>query len=203
MPNPNISNFISAFEGGARANRFDVLLSFPSDLASTGTDVTKKLAFTCKGASIPASNIGKVEVPYMSRQIAVAGDRTIDDWTITVINDVKYEVRIAFERWMNAINAHENNTAQTSGWHDPKKYYATAIVTQYSREHDDAPAAISYTMHGIFPTALSDISLGWGDNDSVEEFTVTLACNWWVPNWDTDSDTVGTVTANSAVLSFA
>lgn len=171
MPDPNITNFISQFSGGARPNRYEVLLTFPGGVPNE----MEKLSFTCKATSLPASIIGKVDVPYMSRQIAVAGDRTVDDWNITVINDVDFKVRRSFETWMNKINMHEGNKSD-GGWNDPKRYYADAEITQFDREHNEIK---KIKMRAIFPTNMSDITLGWGDNDTVEEFQVTFAVNWW------------------------
>jgi hypothetical protein len=34
----------------------------------------------------------------------------------------------------------------------------------------------------MFPIDISEITLDWGDNDSVEEFTVTFAYDYWKRN---------------------
>lgn len=171
MPDPNITNFISQFSGGARPNRYEVLLSFPSGVPNE----MEKLSFTCKATSLPASIVNKVDVPYMSRMIPVSGDRTIDDWNITVINDVDFKVRRAFETWLNRLNGHEGNVS-ASGWQDPKQYYADAEVVQFDREHNEIK---KIKMRSIFPTNMADITLGWSDNDQIEEFQVTFAVAWW------------------------
>ncbi|UQJ95012.1 tail tube monomer [Klebsiella phage CPRSA] len=44
---------------------------------------------------MPASTVEKVPVGYMNRKINVAGDRTYDDWTITVYNDDAHTTRDA------------------------------------------------------------------------------------------------------------
>ena len=31
----------------------------------------------------------------------------------------------------------------------------------------------------MFPTDLSEITLDWGDNDTIEEYTVTFAYDYW------------------------
>jgi hypothetical protein len=41
----------------------------------------------CKSAALPASNIAPIDVPFRGRIFKVAGDRTFDTWTITIIND--------------------------------------------------------------------------------------------------------------------
>lgn len=171
MPDPNVSQFISQFGGGARPNRFEVLLTFPGGVPNE----MEKLSFSCKATSLPASTVAKVDVPYMSRTIVVSGDRTIDDWNITIINDVDFKVRRAFEVWLNKLNGHEGNVA-AGGWDDPKSYYADAEVIQFDREHQEIK---KIKMKNIFPTAMAEIPLGWDTNNAVEDFQVTFAVNWW------------------------
>ena len=137
--------------------------------------MTRKASFTCTAASLPASNMGTAIVPYMGRQVKLAGDKTFDDWTITVVNDMDFSVRNTFERWIDQINGHVGNVAQP-GWGNPTRYFANAEVIQMDRE--DRPAK-NYFFEAIFPINLSDIQLGFDQNDVVETFTVTLAVNYW------------------------
>ena len=58
----------------------------------------------CKPANLPASNVAPIDVPFRGRILKVAGDRTFDPWTITVINDEDFRLRTAFEAWMNGIS---------------------------------------------------------------------------------------------------
>jgi hypothetical protein len=169
MPDPNVSTFTAQFLGGARPNRFDAMISYPM-----GGD-TQKFSFMCKALAIPSSKIEKVEVPYQSRNIPVAGDRTIDDLSLTIINDKDFVVRKDFETWMNKIYSHLTNVAE-GGWHVPSSYYGTLTLTQWDREYSQSRV---YNFFQIFPTEVSEITLGWGENNSIEEFTVTLAVTWW------------------------
>jgi len=36
-----------------------------------------------------------------------------------------------------------------------------------------------YKFIGLFPTDVSQIDIDWGANDQIEEFTVSLAYQWW------------------------
>ena len=95
--------------GGARPNLFRVTLNFPA-YAGGNAELT---SFMCKGAQLPASTINAVDVPFRGRQLKIAGDRTFEDWSVTVINDTGFEVRNAMERWMNGMNGHTANTGFT------------------------------------------------------------------------------------------
>ncbi len=179
--------------GGARPNLFEVELQFPGGL---GEDLNKTAAeearFMVKAANLPASNINVIDVPFRGRNLKIAGDRTFDVWTITVINDTTFNIRNAFELWMNGINKHDNATGETT----PVDYQTDATVYQLGRnlaqdsqsanggkidasKSDKLPVLKAYELHGIFPTNLSAIELSYDQPDTIEEFTVDLQVQWW------------------------
>ena len=130
-PLRTISNFKSKLTGGgARANLFEVVLTFP-DVAQPDSAVLEKARFLVKGANLPASNVAQIEVPFRGRVLKIAGDRTFDSWTVTVINDTDFAIRSAFERWSNTINRLSDNTGLTN----PADYQADAYVYQLSLIH--------------------------------------------------------------------
>ena len=47
--------------------------------------------------------IANIDVPFRGRIFKVAGDRTIENWSITVINDEDFLFRNAFEEWTQQI----------------------------------------------------------------------------------------------------
>ena len=79
--------------GGARPNLFECELFFPDDaipVDSSKDEIADKSRFLVKAAQLPASNIAPILVPFRGRNLKIAGDRTFDPWTITVINAVSY-----------------------------------------------------------------------------------------------------------------
>ena len=171
----NITEFRSRLAGGgARANLFEVEIDFPEDLALNRTDVLDKVPFLVKAAEIPASNLGNIPVPYRGRVLPVAGDRTFDPWTVTVINDTDFQIRDAMEKWSNSIN--DLQTAQ--GSIDPAVYQRSALVKQLSREGsnpgDPEKVLRTYNFEGIYPNTVSSIPLDFGATDQIQEFQVTF-----------------------------
>ena len=84
--NRNIQEFRSRMTGGgARSNLFEVEISFPDGLGINESLVSDKVPFLVKAAEIPASNLGNIPVPYRGRVLPIAGDRTFDPWTVTII----------------------------------------------------------------------------------------------------------------------
>ena len=125
----NISAFKSKLTGGgARSNLFEVDITFPDAVGNTNI-LNEKVNFLVKAAEIPASNLGNIPVPYRGRVLPVAGDRTFDPWTVTIINDTDFLIRDAMERWSNSIN--DLQTAQ--GTVNPEDYQTSAVVRQLGR----------------------------------------------------------------------
>ncbi len=157
--------------GGARPNLFKVTMNFPSYVTA---DVSLA-SYMCKAASLPASTIAPIPVPFRGRQLQIAGDRTFEPWNITVINDTDFNVRNSFEQWMNGINQHEENTGLTQ----PSSYMADMIVEQLDK---DGTVKKKYDIRGTFPTSLGAIELAYTDENTIEEFTVELQVQYWESN---------------------
>ena len=184
--------------GGARPNLFEVEIpSFPvaagQNTWRTGDNQeADSFKFLCKAAALPASNITPVEIPFRGRILKVAGDRTFDNWQITVINDENFLIRNAFEVWMQGISKNSNATGAV----DPSSYMTYALVHQLGRGADNGPGsgaasqAVSgtqitplktYTFFDIFPTTISAIDLSYENADAIEEYTVDFQVQYWEP----------------------
>ena len=171
-PLRTITDFKSKMAGGgARPNLFEVELVFPDPIAIEN-DVKEKSRFLVKAAQLPASNITPIEVNFRGRILKIAGDRTFDTWTVTVINDVDFSIRSAMEKWMNFINKMEDAT----GAQDPAAYQPDAYVHQLDR---DGSTLRTYKFHDVFPTNISAVDLSYETVDSVEEFTTEFQVQWW------------------------
>jgi hypothetical protein len=195
----SISDFRSTLSGGgARPNIFEVVVTLPvgTNQALSGTGISSRdfqdqFRFMCKSAALPASNISPIEIPFRGRTLKVAGDRTFDTWTVTVINDANFFIRNSFELWMNAIGMHETHR----GFADPGAYMANANVYQLGRQAPSGPTAgqiaadissatdehilAEYAFSDIFPTNIGQIDLSYDSTDTIEEFTVEFQVNWW------------------------
>jgi hypothetical protein len=170
-PLRKITDFKSKLTGGgARSNLFEVVLSFP-DIAAADSNVLDKARFLVKGANLPASNVTPIDVPFRGRTLKVAGDRTFESWTVTVINDTDFSIRSAFENWMNKINRVSDNTGSTN----PASYTADAFVYQLDR---DGSTLRAYHFYDIFPTSLGAIPLDY-NTSTIQEFTVEFQILWW------------------------
>ena len=157
--------------GGTRPNLFEVEIAFPNE-TQIDNDTKEKSRFLIKAAALPASNITPIDVNFRGRILKIAGDRTFDTWTVTVLNDVDFSIRSSFEKWMNLINKMEDNT----GEQDPAIYQPDAYVHQLDR---DGSTLRTYKFHDVFPTQVSQIDLSYETTDAIEEFTVEFQVQWW------------------------
>ena len=169
----NIANFQEALaEQGARPNLFEMTLTVPSITGVINTNWTK----LCKTAQLPGSTIGVVEVQYFGRPVKMPGNRTFENLTTTIINDEGFKLRHALEKWMSFLNTHEGNLSTTAGG-TSLTYTGTLTLQQYSR---DGLADINpYKFNRCWPVNVAPIDLDWGTNDTIEEFTVEWAYDWW------------------------
>ena len=173
--NRTISDFKGALiGGGARPNLFEVeLTTLPAGISWNSSD----FSYMCKAANLPASNIANIDIPFRGRIFKVAGDRTIDPWTVTIINDENFNLRNAFEEWADLIASLERNMGAT----DPEAYMVNAKVYQLGRGSTPNSKSNSgtsnsvlkeYEFFNIWPSAVEAIDLSYDSTDTIEEFTV-------------------------------
>lgn len=185
-----LSQFKSKLAGGAaRPNLFEVSIpTFPSSVSNSwgaGDDAENGIfKFLCKSATLPASNVGSIDIPFRGRILKVAGDRTFDDWTVSVINDEDFKLRTAFEQWGNIMSKLDDAT----GVSNPSSYMTDAYVQQLGRgaqaftaENAGAESSIlrTYKFYDIFPTTVGEIALSYDDSDATETFDVTFKVQYF------------------------
>ena len=176
--NKTISQFKSQLiGGGARPNLFEVeLTTLPAGIAWPADN----FRYMCKAAQLPASVIANIDIPFRGRIFKVAGDRTIEPWSITIINDEDFRIRKAMEEWVDLIAKLENNLGAT----DPSAYMVNAKVFQLGRgsqvastdNSGDANVVLKeYEFIDIFPISVGSIDVSYDSSDTIEEYTVEFA----------------------------
>lgn len=160
--------------GGVKPSQFVVQGNIPY---STGQN--SAVSFLCKSASLPGTRIGTIPVGWRGRQLKVPGDRTFDDWTLTFYNATDFNLRKAFENWIENMQGTIANTpAANVGDFAPAgtSPYADWKVTQLDR---NGAALQTYRLFGCFPTEVSAIDLSYDTQDQIEEFTVNLSYQYF------------------------
>tara|TARA_B100001094_G_scaffold210050_1_gene203935 strand:- start:56 stop:667 length:612 start_codon:yes stop_codon:yes gene_type:complete len=182
-----IANFKSQLVGGgARPNLFEVEMATLPDGISWPENAQRTWTYLCKAAQLPASNIAQIDIPFRGRIFKVAGDRTVEPWTVTVINDENFEIRNAMEQWVEKMAKLSDNIGNVN----PNAYMVNAKVFQLGRGSNPGSAGNTAVDNGdrnsvlkeyefidIFPTAVSPIDLSYDSSDAIEEFTVEFQVN--------------------------
>jgi len=197
----NITEFQAKLaNGGARSNLFEVQIpTLPSFIEDEINDALEaddpdadefkwsgglrnSFKFLCKAAQFPASNIGTVEIPFRGKVLKVGGDRVVDPWTVTIINDENNAIRTIMEIWMEGINANPTAEGRSNiDGQDENNIFTDAYIFQLGRKGDstkDKPLPV-YKFFDIWPSNISEIALSYDSTDTVEEFTVEFQVHRW------------------------
>ena len=184
--------------GGARSNLFEIELDWPaSTKLDTRGNFDLRTRMLVKAASLPASTISNIAIPFRGRQLKIAGDRTFEPWSITVINDTDFLIRTAFERWMNLMNKHEDNAGLTN----PTAYQKDLVVRQLGRSNLQGkvptsgvqiPVLKQYKFLGAYPVNVTEIALSYDTADAIETFDVEMAYQWYDILYPSGQSQIGT-----------
>ena len=171
-----ISELTSAIRTGARSNLFRV--SFPDFKDTEFAGVVEQFSFLCKGAQLPGSTLGLIEVPFQAgRRFKLAGDRTLPEWTTTIINDANQTVRAALEglQQQYGLTDYENATSKIlTGASETE--FTTLQVEQFDQA---GLVSCTYQLINCWPTDISTLDLSYDSTDTIEEFTVTWAYDYY------------------------
>ena len=169
-----VLEFQTRIKGAVRPNLFSVTHNFPAGvIAEDGLET-----FMCKSAALPASTVGTVELPFRGRVIKVPGDRTFESWTATFYMDDAFQLRGAYEKWIELTNTVDANTASV-----PMESVLQDIdVTQMDKFGGSAEKFKDIRQYKLvkgFPVSVSQVSLAYDNNDSYEEFDVEFAYQYF------------------------
>lgn len=187
-----ISSFKGGFNGGTRANRFLVNIPFPSTATPPGgtpppTPVSD-FTFHCVAATLPASELGVIKVPYRGRMAYYAGDRDYKPWTVTILDDSgNRNYWLEFQKWANKLNSHELNTtanpAYPSGGANPLLQDLT-FTQLHSPATSGSGVAAGFedlkkiTLHHAWPSEIGEITLDMAEGGSLISYSVTFVYNY-------------------------
>ena len=184
---PNIIDFKSKLNGGVRPNLYQVDITFPEKAEPSGVktgDLMRAGRFLCRSASLPTHSQGLIEVPFRGRFLKIPGDRTFEAWTATFYNTSDFNLRAAFENWINISNQTNENVGVVGGL---DKLMQDVTIRQLSKESggqvaerqaggqsigDNNGVLRVYKLIDAWPTSVGSINVAYDSNDALEEFDV-------------------------------
>ena len=177
---PNITEFKSRLNGGVRPNLYQVDINFPTGVGDL-TTLKEQGQFLCRSSSLPTHSQGLIEVPFRGRFLKIPGDRTFEAWTATFYNTSDFNLRAAFEQWINLGNQVDENIGATTGL---DAIFKDIYIRQLSKDAAGSNAAgtgssvdknqvlRTYKLFDAWPTSVGAINVAFDSNDALEEFDV-------------------------------
>jgi len=167
-----IDTFIDNFQfAGARPSLYQVLITNVDGVFES----SDSMEMMCKNAQLPASTVGSITANFLGRQIKLPGVRTFEDLTLSFYLDEDMNVRHQFEKWMHAMAKFKS--AYGSNVKIGQDGIASTIwVDQMSK---DETVIRTYRFHKAFPTSVGAIELGYDQGETIEEFTVQFAYQYF------------------------
>ena len=191
----NIADFkAQMIGGGARPNQFRVELTFPS-FVTLGVIAGQRAQFLCRAASLPASTIETISIPYRGRPVNFAGERSFQPWTVSIYNDTTFNIRNALEQWQSGIQQYNTTNGRTN----PTDYQVDLSVHQLDR---NGATIKSYKFTDAFPTNIGAITLDYEQQNAIEQFDVEFVYNFFTSNEGAGANFGVNVNINTPVGSF-
>lgn len=163
----SVQDLKNAVKGGLyRNHKFRVLFNFP-EFAGTA-DVVKQASVLGRSSKTPASTVGVIEVPFEGRNIPIPGDRSFEEFSLTILATNDFKVKNTLEIWSEAINGSETNTTTSLDYTDFLRDVTVEMLDVNDR------VVKTYTLQDAWPSLVDGIDLDRGSMDSSTEYNVTL-----------------------------
>ena len=167
----NIGQFVSNFYGGTRPNRFRISGTVPNAIGEGFIETH------CVSTSLPESNVGIIPIPFRGRIYKFPGDRSYNEWTVTILDDVgPNQTWQTFHDWSNRFNNHETNLA------DGDRTFGDAYCTDLQITHLDHASDIELKqiqLYSAWPVSVGPVTLDMGAANQLASFQVTIAYTYY------------------------
>lgn len=176
----SIATLKAAMGAGVRPNLFKVSFAAGTNGGVTG-GITSDISFLVKAAALPASTVGVIDTPFMAgRRYKIAGDRSFGEWTMTVLNDSNYVIRRLLEDDQRRHVGTDYTAAAVGSVSTVTRNTPNQFTTVTVEQLNDQNATIrTYALQNCFISDISTIDLSYDSVDTLEEFTVTWAYDYF------------------------
>ena len=160
----NINRFLDAFRGGTRPNRFKI----------SGTNSAGDLFLDthCTAATMPESIVGIIPIPFRGRVYKFPGDRTYNEWNVTIMDDVADSgTWDKFHTWSEQFNNHDTNTSETR---QHRTLYCNDLTVELMDHNSDATIR-TVQLVNAWPVQVGPITLDMNAANQLGSFQVQIA----------------------------
>lgn len=161
-----ISQLRGAIKSGlARSNRWRVVFDFPA-YAGSNAD-SQQATLLARTTSTPSSTLGVIDLTWGGRSLPIPGDRTYDEFTVTIIAVNDMNVLNAFQKWSENMNGSQTNKGLTN-----LDTIMRDVTLQMLDVNDNVTK--TYILHDAWPSVVGQMSMDSGEMDGYMQFDVTL-----------------------------
>ena len=169
MPNNTINDFKGGFNGGTRANRFQVYGFWPNGVLSpTNTEMKIKIF----ASSLPSSTLGTISVPYRGRSYYLPGDRQYSVWSVDIFDDSgDRTIWRSFNKWKELLDGHESHKVSNND------YSYSSLQKTWTIDQLDLNGTIIRTLQlqKCWPSEIGSLTLDMGSTEpSIFRVTMTF-----------------------------
>lgn len=174
MPQVNntISGFLGGFNGGNRPNRFEVTSS-GCKYSTSGTLASGDTQYHIRAASIPGANVTPININYFGRTVPIPGERTYDEWTITILDDKSSTDNLPlyekFKLWQKKIVDYGLDFKV-----DTKDISACKWTIKHYSSPDQAKLK-TFNLYQVWPVYVGNFVLDMSQDNVLSTFDVRLA----------------------------
>jgi len=183
--------------GGARPSLFYAKVQFPGGLLkkilNLDEDAQDDITFFMQNAVIPESTLQTVTQPFLGRNLKIPSiDRDFQSFQTQILNDENYRIRHFFESWIEILapgkaifeatsdfGGNGTDNGQVFGGLEVHQMTKSGGVSSDSVNGSDRKYLGSYYFVDAYPTQVSDITLSWGEQNTIETFGVTFDYQYW------------------------
>ena len=163
--------------GGARPTLFTI----------TGGEIGAKDEYMIRSGQLPGHNINVIPINWRGRATKLAGYRTYDPWTITILNDDGELRQTIVDRMEKLAGMRDGDRGGKGayGEHDTANY-KDYTVTQINK---DGTKGNTYTLVNAFPISVGDLGLDWS-TEGFQEYTITYRYDYFTEKTSPTGNTV-------------
>ena len=163
--------FQQALAGGAKANKYRAIFSFPAE-AAVDSNIVDKVSITTKTFDVPELTKGKIETPFQGHIIKTPGDRVWPELPVTFQSDKSFEVYRAFVRWENLTAPMRAGTGSVTEF---ERYSADLVIQGGDNdENGNFIVQVSHEFYDAFPLTVGGYQYSNDAADTLIEFPVTF-----------------------------
>lgn len=173
MPLHKVENLKQRIKGGAKQDKFTLLINPPAGAPQVGFVeddycLVKQVAFVSR-------RLGKVEAWVQGRKLIIPGDIEFDNEVqFTLYNSPNHDMRQKIIDWMDLIDNYEHN------WHTSNPWPLTTTI-ELMQMDGQGNSLKTYKLMDCFPLEVGSIDMDAANINQITTFTVKFAYSHDVP----------------------